>query len=136
MQQLIQQHLSRARLRMKAQADKQRAKRTFDLNDWVYLKLQPYVQSSLAPRSNQKLAYSFFGPFQIIDKIGAAAYRLALPASSLIHPIFHVSQLKRAIPRNTEVADLPTALDSHQFPERVLQRGWYLEVMFSHHKFW
>jgi hypothetical protein len=63
MQQLIQQHLSRARLRMKAQADKQRAKRTFDLNDWVYLKLQPYVQSSLAPHSNQKLAYSFFRSF-------------------------------------------------------------------------
>jgi ribosomal protein L21E len=60
MNNLIQQHLSRAQRRMKNQADKARAERQFAVGDWVYLKLQPYVQTSLAHRANQKLAFKFF----------------------------------------------------------------------------
>lgn len=63
MQSLIQHHLAQAHLRMKSQADKQRTDRVFAIGDWVYLNLQPYVQTSLAPRSNQKIAYRFFDPF-------------------------------------------------------------------------
>jgi hypothetical protein len=90
---LVKQQLNRAVLRMKFQADKNRSERHFDARDWVFLKLQPYVQSSLAPRANQKLAFKFFGPFQILQKIGQVAYKLALPESSSLHPVFHVSQL-------------------------------------------
>lgn len=59
---LIQQHLQCSRLRMKKQADQKRSEQSFAVGDWVFLKLQPYVQSSLAPRANQKLAFKFFGP--------------------------------------------------------------------------
>ena len=52
------------------------------------------MKSSLARRASQKLSFWFFGPFKILERIGAAAYKLALPASSSIHPVFHVSQLK------------------------------------------
>lgn len=44
MQALIKQHLMRAQKRMKEQADKKRSERYFNEGDWVYLKLQPYVQ--------------------------------------------------------------------------------------------
>jgi hypothetical protein len=101
---LVKQHLARAQRRMKTQADKKCSERSFEVGEMVYLKLQPYVQSSLAPRTNQKLAFRFFGPFQILCKVGTVAYKLALPSSSAIHPIFHVSQLKRAVPASTPLA--------------------------------
>jgi hypothetical protein len=89
MNNLIQQQLARAQQRMKVQADKNRTERSFAVGDLVYLKLQPYIQSSLAPRSNQKLAYRFFGPF--LAKVGKVAYKLLLPDHSKIHLVFHVS---------------------------------------------
>jgi hypothetical protein len=88
---LIQQHLTRAQERMKSQANKSCSERHFSVGDWVYLKLQPYVQASLALRANQKLAFKFFGPFQVLEPIGAVACKLDLPATTPIHPVFHVS---------------------------------------------
>jgi transposase InsO family protein len=52
MDQLLQSHLSRAKHRMKKQADQHRSEHSFEVGDTVYLKLQPYVQTSLAPRSH------------------------------------------------------------------------------------
>lgn len=76
MQQLVQQHLHRAQQQMKFFADKKRSFREFKVGDWVYLKLQPYVQSSIAPRANHKLAFKYYGPYLVLDKIGTVAYRL------------------------------------------------------------
>ena len=92
---LIKQHLHCAKQRMKRQADENRSEREFQLDDWVFLKLQPYVQSSLADRSNQKLAFKYFGPFHIIERIGSVAYKLELPASSSIHPVFMFPSSRR-----------------------------------------
>jgi hypothetical protein len=57
---------------MKGQADKGISERQFQVGDPVYLKFHPYVQSSLAPRSNQKLAFKFFGPFLFLEHIGGS----------------------------------------------------------------
>jgi len=91
MSEVIHQHLLHAKQRMKKQADGKRSEQQFEINDWVFLKLQPYVQSSLADRTTQKLAFKFFGPFKILSKVGSVAYRLELPATSAVHPVFHVS---------------------------------------------
>jgi hypothetical protein len=40
------------------------------------------VQASIAARSNQKLAFKFFGPYTIVQRVGPVAYKLQLPASS------------------------------------------------------
>lgn len=123
MNNLLRQHLLRAQQRMKVQADKRRSERSFQVGESVYLKLQPYVQSSLAPRANQKLAFKFFGPFKIIGKMGSVAYKLDLPTSCSIHDVFHVSQLKKAIPSSIQVSSsIPDISSSLQFPEKVLAK--------------
>jgi hypothetical protein len=57
---LIKQHLLKAQSRIKLQIDKKRTKVHFAVGDKAFLKLQPYVQSSLAPRAHQKLSFKYF----------------------------------------------------------------------------
>jgi hypothetical protein len=119
----VRQHLLRAQQRMKAHADKRRSERSFNVGDFVFLRLQPYVQSSLAPRAHQKLSFKFFGPYKVIAKVGDVAYKLELPPGTSVHPVFHVSLLKPApsSPPST-VPALPDVDNNLQIPERVLQR--------------
>lgn len=95
---VVKHQLTRAQQRMKSQADKHRQEKEFAVGDMVYLRLQPYIQSSVAPRRNQKLSYHFYGPFRILARVGQVAYRLDLPADCLIHSVVHASQVKRHVP--------------------------------------
>jgi hypothetical protein len=89
---------------MKSQAAKGRSEREFAVGDMVYLKLQPYIQTSVAVKPNHKLAYRFFGPFRVLQRVGSVAYRLDLPSDSKIHPVVHVSQLKKHIAPHLQVS--------------------------------
>lgn len=107
---------------MKKQADQHRSECSFSVGDLVYLKLQPYGRTSLAPRSHQKLAFHFFGPFCITSRIGTVAYKLELPAHSSIHPVFHVSHLKKVVGASHQViTSLPSDFNIHLAPEQILQ---------------
>jgi hypothetical protein len=118
---LLQQHLERVRARMKARADKRRPDRVFQVGDSIFMKLQPYIQSSVAPRAHHKLLFKYYGPFLVLERIRDSAYRLQLPEKSRIHPVLHVSQLKKALGPNCQVqAELPPPDTQFAIPIHVL----------------
>lgn len=100
---VVRDHLQRAQLRMKQHADKNRLERQFKEGDLVYLKLQPYIQSSVVARSNQKLSFRYYGPYKVLARVGPVAYRLELPSDARVHPVVHVSQLKQHVAPTVQV---------------------------------
>ncbi|KAF2298113.1 hypothetical protein GH714_015074 [Hevea brasiliensis] len=73
---------------------------------------------------HSKLATRYFGPFTINKKVVSVAYKLQLPEHARIHPVFHVSQLKRVIGQHQVVLALPKELEVDEEliePEDVLQ---------------
>lgn len=120
---LLRQQLERAKQRMKSQANKKHSERSFEVGDSVFLKLQPYIQSSVAHRASHKLSYRYFGPYPVIGKVGEVAYKLQLPQDSSVHPVFHVSHLKKALLRNKQVDEGPPPIfDKYQVPQEFLER--------------
>lgn len=117
-------NLLKAHHRMQIQEDSHRREVEYRVGDHVYLKLQPYCQQSLAKCPFQKLCARYYGPYVILQKIGKVAYKLDLPPSSKIHPVFHVSQLKKAIGRVESAPDLPPVLTESMVlestPDQVL----------------
>jgi hypothetical protein len=81
----------------KSYADHRRRELSFEVGDFVYLKVSPMrglhhfkVRGKLAPR--------FIRPLKITEKRGEVAYQLELPPQlSNVHDVFHVSQLKKCM---------------------------------------
>jgi len=61
---------------MKKYADLKRVDKEFNYGDFVYLKIQPYKQLSLANSAFHKLAARYYGPFKVVERVGKVAYRL------------------------------------------------------------
>ncbi|XP_050889666.1 uncharacterized protein LOC127094949 [Lathyrus oleraceus] len=123
--QKLQGNLVRAQARMKRQADKHRSDREFKEGDWVFLKLQPYRQASAQYRASEKLSPRFYGPYQVLHRVGKVTYTLILPSTSRIHPTFHVSLLKPCPDENIPVVALPEewgSLDDPKEPFKILKR--------------
>nr|XP_016491543.1 PREDICTED: uncharacterized protein LOC107811170 [Nicotiana tabacum] len=56
-----------------------------------------------------KLSPKFIGPYEILNRVGTVAYRLALPPElSFIHPMFHVSMLRKCILDSSQVIEALT----------------------------
>jgi hypothetical protein len=76
-------------------ADTKRSEREFAVGDMVYLRFQPFRHAAFGLHQCLKLTTKYYGPFKVLERIGHVAYKLQLPDSADIHPVFHVSQLKK-----------------------------------------
>ncbi len=94
-----------ARIRQKNYADRRRRELKFQVGDKVFLRVSPTkgvfrfgVRGKLKPR--------YVGPFEILERIGPVAYRLALPPHlSDVHDVFHVSMLRKYLHDEAHVVD-------------------------------
>ena len=83
----------------------QRRPLEFEAGDHVFLKVKP-KRGVVRFGKRGKLSPRFIGPFEILERIGIIAYRLALPPSrSGVHEVFYVSMLRKYTPDPTHVVD-------------------------------
>jgi hypothetical protein len=94
---MVRENLRVTQSRQKSYVDHRRRKLSFEVGDFVYLKVSPMrdlhhfkVRGKLTPR--------FIGPFNNLEKRGEEVYQLELPPLwSDVHDVFHVSQLKKCL---------------------------------------
>ena len=102
---LIRQRLLTAQSRRKSYADVRRRPLEFEVGDHVFLKVMP-KRGMVRFGKRGKLSPRFIGPFEILERIGTVAYRLALPPNMLgVHKVFHISMLRRYTPDQAHVVD-------------------------------
>ena len=90
-------HLKADQSRMKSYADKRRRPLEFDVNDFVMLKVSP-MKGVKRFGAKGKLAPKFIGSFEVLERIGSMAYKLALPEQlQNVHDVFHISMVKKFI---------------------------------------
>jgi hypothetical protein len=124
---LIRERLRTAQSRQKSYADKRRKDLEFEVGDMVFLRVAP-MKGVMRFGKKGKLSPRFVGPFEILEKIGPVAYRLALPpALSGIHNVFHVSMLRKYIPEPSHVLSydqlqIKDDLSYEEVPIEILDR--------------
>ena len=102
---VIRNRLKIAQDHQKSYADRRRRALEFQVGDKVFLKISPW-KGVIRFGKRGKLSPRYMGPYEVIERVGAVAYRLALPAElSRIHDVFHVSMLRKYEPDPSHVLE-------------------------------
>jgi hypothetical protein len=138
---MVRESLRVAQSRQKSYTDNRRRELSFEVGDFVYLKVSP-MRGLRHFKIRGKLAPRFIGPFKILEKRGEVAYQLELPPQlSDVHDVFHVSQLKKylRVPEEQipmEDLDAKEDLSYQEYPVKILEtseRVMRNKVQWSHH---
>jgi hypothetical protein len=93
----VRENLRVAQSRQKRYADTRRRELTFEVGDYVYLKVSP-MRGIKRFNMKGKLAPRYIGLFKILARRGEVAYQLELPESLAgVHDVFHISQLRKCL---------------------------------------
>jgi hypothetical protein len=94
---MVRENLKIAQSRQRSYADTRRRELSFEVGDFVYLKVSP-IRGVRRFEVKGKLAPRYIGPYQILARHGEVAYQLSLPENlSVVHDVFRVSQLKKCL---------------------------------------
>jgi hypothetical protein len=94
---MVRENLKLAQSREKSYADNRRRDLSFQVGDFIYLKVSP-MRGLRRFKIRGKLAPRYIGPFKILERRGEVAYQLELPSQlSDVHDVFHVSQLRKCL---------------------------------------
>ena len=102
---MIQKCLLTAQSRQKSYADIRRRPLAFEVGDHVFLKVM-LKRGVIRFGKRWKLSLRYIEPFEVLERVGMVAYRLAFPPSlSSVHEVFHVSMLRKYTPGLTHTVD-------------------------------
>ncbi|KAK1663566.1 hypothetical protein QYE76_051725 [Lolium multiflorum] len=129
----IREYLKAAQSRQKSYADKRRREMTFEIGDFVYLKVSP-LKGMQRFQLKGKLAPRYVGPFKVLSRRGEVSYQLELPEEmAAVHNVFHISLLRKCleVPEKTEVfknidhrsVDINSDLTYREVPIRILEEA-------------
>ncbi|XP_073016620.1 uncharacterized protein [Primulina eburnea] len=124
---LIQERMKTAQSRQKSYADVRRRPLAFGVGDHVFIKIAP-IKGVMRFGKKGKLSPRYIRPFEILDKIGDRAYRLALPPDlDRVHNVFHISMLRKYIANPSHVLryeslELLPNLSYDEIPVQILDR--------------
>jgi hypothetical protein len=94
---MVRESLKVAQSQQKNYPDKGRRDLSFEIRDFIYLKVSP-MRGTRRFRVKGKLAPRYVRPFKIIGRKGEVTYKHELPPQlSEVHDVFHVSQLKKCL---------------------------------------
>ncbi|XP_057997932.1 uncharacterized protein LOC131176929 [Hevea brasiliensis] len=90
-------------IRQKSYVEPRRKDIEFVVGDYVFLKVS-LLKGVMSFEKKDKGAPRYIGPFKVTNRVEAVAYRLELlPNLSHVHPVFHVSMLRKYIPNPSYV---------------------------------
>ncbi|XP_077251911.1 uncharacterized protein LOC143891157 [Tasmannia lanceolata] len=124
---VIREHLRIAQSRQKSYTDVGRRELEFQVVDKVLLKVS-HTRGVMRFGIHGKLSPRYIGPFEILEKVGVVAYRLASPPSlASVHNVFHVSMLQKYVSDPNHIIEPPPVqlradLSYEERPIRIVDR--------------
>lgn len=145
---MIRKRLLTAQSRQKSCADRRRKELSFEVGDHVFLKISP-TKGVVRFGIKGKLSPRFVELFEILERVGKVAYRLALPPKlNRVHNVFYISMLRKYIPYQSHIIrhdniEIEEELSFEEPPLRIIEKKEHrlrrkvismVKVQWKHHK--